>query len=128
MAVSETRTSDGRGRHTTTHRELHITSSGVVVIDTPGLRSVGLTGETDLDSIFTDILQLSTQCKFSDCEHDSEPSCAVAFALENGDLNEERWLSYNKLQRELAFEKRKIDKVLFSEEKKKWAKRKRKGA
>jgi ribosome biogenesis GTPase len=92
------------------------------VIDTPGLRQVGLSDETDFDSGFSDIAELSQACRFSDCRHASEPNCAVKRALENGSLSADRWASYQKLQRELAFEQRKKSPALQAEEKKRWAK------
>ncbi|MEQ1721723.1 MAG: ribosome small subunit-dependent GTPase A, partial [Pseudobdellovibrio sp.] len=73
-AVGDVRESDSRGRHTTTHRELHITDSGAVVIDTPGLRSVGLSDDAGLEEAFADIMVLAEKCKFSDCRHETEPN------------------------------------------------------
>ena len=121
MNVRDTRLGDDRGRHTTTHRELHVTASGAVVIDTPGLRTLGLTDETDLSNVFSDIQEVSLKCKFRNCQHQSEPQCAVTAALASGDIDENRWQNHKKMQRELAFEKRKVSKALMSEEKKKWA-------
>ena len=121
MQTSEIREEDSRGRHTTTHRELQMAKNDVAIIDTPGLRSVGLTDEVGFESLFADVENLIQQCKFGDCQHENEPKCAVRGALENGDLEEERWQSYNKMQREVKFQQRKVDKVLQSNEKKKWA-------
>ena len=123
LVTSEIRESDSRGRHTTTHRELVMTSDGVSIIDTPGLRSVGLTEDTELDSLFADVENLFLRCKYKDCQHKSEPGCQVQAALLNGEIAEERWSNYNRMQREISFEKRKANKALMSEEKKKWAKR-----
>lgn len=123
MMVSNIRVDDDRGRHTTTHRELHVTEENTYIIDTPGLRSLGLTDATDLGLIFDDIQSISLKCRFSDCNHQSEPGCAVQQARASGELNEDRWQSHAKLQRELAFEKTKGNKALMSEQKKKWAKR-----
>lgn len=122
MATSEIRGDDDRGRHTTTHRELHVTSGGAIVIDTPGLRSVGLSEDADLDSIFSDVESLALQCKFSDCRHSTEPGCAINAALDSGELDSARWNNYIKMGRELAHERRKTNKALQAEEKKKWAK------
>lgn len=122
MKVSEIRSGDDRGRHTTTHRELHVTEGNTFIIDTPGLRSLGLTDETDLGQIFDDVHAISLKCKFSDCQHVSEPGCAVRLALATGELNEGRWQSHAKLQRELAFEKTKGNKALMAQQKRKWAK------
>ncbi|HET8651888.1 MAG TPA: ribosome small subunit-dependent GTPase A [Gaiellaceae bacterium] len=114
--------SDGRGRHTTTHRELLVLPDGGVLIDTPGLRELQL-WETDggLDKAFADISELVHECRFSDCAHDTEPGCAVRAALADGSLPTERWESYLKLQRELAHLERKLDPRLRSEERKRWA-------
>jgi ribosome biogenesis GTPase / thiamine phosphate phosphatase len=116
--------SDGRGRHTTTHRELVAIPGGGVIIDTPGLRQLQL-WETDggLDQTFVDITDLIAQCRFSDCEHRTEPGCAIKAALADGTLPRERWDSYLKLQRELAHLERKLDPRLRAEERKKWASR-----
>ena len=114
--------SDGRGRHTTTHRELVAITGGGVIIDTPGLRELQL-WETDggLDQTFADIAELIAQCRFSDCAHRTEPGCAVKAGLADGTLPRERWDSYLKLQRELARLERKLDPKLRSEERKRWA-------
>lgn len=121
LATGEVR-SDGRGRHTTSHRELLVLPEGGVLIDTPGLRELQL-WETDdgLDKAFADIAELVTRCKFSDCAHDTEPGCAVRQALADGTLPADRWESYLKLQRELAHLERKLDPRLRAEERKKWA-------
>jgi ribosome biogenesis GTPase / thiamine phosphate phosphatase len=113
---------DGRGRHTTSHRELVALPGGGVIIDTPGLRQLQL-WETDggLDQTFVDIADLIAQCRFSDCEHRTEPGCAVKAALADGTLPRERWDSYLKLQRELAHLERKLDPRLRAEERKRWA-------
>ena len=123
LATGEVR-SDGRGRHTTSHRELLVLPEGGVLIDTPGLRELQL-WETDggLDKAFADIAELVTRCKFSDCAHDTEPGCAVREALADGTLPADRWESYLKLQRELAHLERKLDPRLRAEERKKWAAR-----
>jgi ribosome biogenesis GTPase / thiamine phosphate phosphatase len=114
--------SDGRGRHTTTHRELVPVPGGGVIIDTPGLRELQL-WETDggLDQAFVDIAELIAECRFSDCAHRTEPGCAVKAALADGSLPTERWESYLKLQRELAHLERKLDPKLRAEERKRWA-------
>jgi ribosome biogenesis GTPase len=114
--------SDGRGRHTTTRRELVPLPGGGVIIDTPGLRELQL-WETDegLDQAFLDVADLVLQCRFSDCEHRTEPGCAIKAALADGSLSKERWESYLKLQRELARLERKLDPKLRSEQRKKWA-------
>jgi ribosome biogenesis GTPase len=92
---------DGRGRHTTRHRQLLVMPGGAILIDTPGLRELQI-WEGDLDSAFADIAELAAQCRFSDCAHASEPDCAVREALESGELDGGRWANYLKLERELA--------------------------
>jgi ribosome biogenesis GTPase / thiamine phosphate phosphatase len=121
LATGDVR-SDGRGRHTTTHRELLVLPDGGVLIDTPGLRELQL-WETDggLDKAFADIAELMTECRFSDCAHRTEPGCAIREALADGTLPAERWESYLKLQRELEHLERKLDPRLRSEERKRWA-------
>jgi ribosome biogenesis GTPase / thiamine phosphate phosphatase len=91
---------DGRGRHTTRHRQLLVLPGGAIVIDTPGLRELQV-WEGDIDSAFADIAELAAQCKFNDCAHSTEPDCAVREALEAGELDADRWRNYVKLQREL---------------------------
>jgi ribosome biogenesis GTPase len=99
MAEGETRSRDERGRHTTTTREL-IPITGGVLIDTPGLRSVGLYGGDGVEQAFSDIAELAAGCQFHDCAHDAEPNCAVKDAIEQGALPARRLVSYNKLLRE----------------------------
>lgn len=97
------REDDSRGRHTTTHREMLLLPGGACVIDTPGLRELQLwSTEEDLAAIFDDIRELALSCKFSDCQHESEPDCAIREALASGDLDEDRYNSYLKLKREIA--------------------------
>ena len=92
--------SDGRGRHTTRHRQLLVMPGGAILIDTPGLRELQV-WEGDLDSAFADVAELAAQCRFGDCAHDTEPDCAVREALATGELDAGRWANYLKLQREL---------------------------
>jgi ribosome biogenesis GTPase len=97
----EVRVGDGRGRHTTVARELIQMPLGGVLIDTPGLRALGLTGsEEGIASVFPDIERFSRSCRFRDCMHDGEPGCAVEAAVESGALPPERVASYHKLVRE----------------------------
>jgi ribosome biogenesis GTPase len=101
MHTAEIR-SDGRGRHTTTHRELIPLPSGALLIDTPGMRELQLwAGEEVLDSTFAEIAELAAECRFSDCSHEHEPGCAIKSALADGSLPAERFDSYRKLQREM---------------------------
>ncbi len=105
MHVSEIRGSDSKGRHTTTHRQM-IELDGVYLIDTPGMRELGMCDvEEAVDSTFEDIAELVSSCRFSDCGHKSEPGCAVKTALESGELSEERWRMYCNLQKESAWAK-----------------------
>ena len=93
---------DGRGRHTTTHRELVPLPGGGLLLDTPGMRELQLwAGEEALDSTFEDVVSLLDGCRFNDCSHDREPGCAVQEALRSGTLSRERYESWRKLQREL---------------------------
>ncbi len=94
---------DDKGRHTTTSRELIVLTTGGVVIDTPGMRELGLEG-ADLSKAFADIDELSSECKFSDCTHTKEPGCAIKNAIESGLLSEERLASYFKLKKELKYD------------------------
>jgi ribosome biogenesis GTPase / thiamine phosphate phosphatase len=93
---------DGRGRHTTTHRELVRLPGGALLLDTPGMRELQLwADESALEETFADVAELAGRCRFSDCAHGSEPGCAVRAALADGTLPQIRWESYRKLQREL---------------------------
>lgn len=94
--------SDDKGRHTTTNRQLLLMPQGGIVIDTPGMRELGLVS-ANLDKSFSDIEELALGCKFSDCRHENEPKCAVREAIENGLLDEDRLESYKKLQKELKY-------------------------
>lgn len=96
---------DDRGVHTTTARQLLFVDGGGMLIDTPGMREVGLVGEIDaLDRAFADVAAVAAACRFTDCRHEEDPDCAVAAALADGTLSADRWESYRKLQRELAFQ------------------------
>ncbi len=95
---------DDKGRHATTRRELIMLPSGGMVIDTPGMRELGLWDVTDgLDMTFADVEELASSCRFRDCSHSREPGCAVLAAVENGDLLPERLQSYQKLKTEAAY-------------------------
>lgn len=92
---------DDKGRHTTTHRELILLPSGGMVIDTPGMRELGMwDSKSGIDHTFGEIEALEARCKFKDCSHHNEPGCAILQALEDGTLSKERWLSYQKLKTE----------------------------
>lgn len=94
---------DDKGRHTTTRRELILLENGCMVIDTPGMRELGLES-ANLSKSFADIDELTAMCRFSDCTHTKEPGCAVLGAVHRGDLSEERLESYRKLKREAKYE------------------------
>ncbi|MGZ4316777.1 MAG: ribosome small subunit-dependent GTPase A [Gaiellaceae bacterium] len=100
LATQEVREDDQRGRHTTSHRELIVLSAGGVILDTPGIRELQL-WDADLEQTFGDVEEVARRCRFSDCNHDREPGCAIRDALADGSLPAERWQSYVKLQREL---------------------------
>jgi ribosome biogenesis GTPase len=122
MTTAAIREDDARGRHTTTHRELILLPSGALVLDTPGMRELGLwDAETGLAAAFSDVETLAADCRFGDCQHGNEPGCAVQAALTDGRLDADRWRSYQKLQAELAFERRKADPREASEHKRHWA-------
>ncbi len=121
QATCEVRVSDGRGRHTTVVRELIQVPGGGVLIDTPGLRAIGLTGSEDgIASAFPDIEQVARSCRFRDCAHGEEPGCAVRSAAESGTLPAERLASYHKLRREAQVAAAKSDVRLRAEEERKW--------
>lgn len=120
MTTRELR-ADGKGRHTTAHRELVLLPGGGLVLDTPGLRSVGLTDvEESLDLVFAEVQALSADCRFADCGHVTEPGCAVRAALESGELPERRWESYVKLQREARWMAMRHDARLRAEQRATW--------
>jgi ribosome biogenesis GTPase len=110
LATADVRASDDRGRHTTTARELFVLPAGALLIDTPGLRELGLWDAAEgLDAAFEDVDALAASCRFGDCGHGSEPGCTIRAAMQNGTLDAERYASYLKLQRELAYEERRRD-------------------
>jgi len=102
LTTSEIR-QDDKGRHTTTRRELVILPQGGIVIDTPGMRELGVES-VDLSKSFSDIYDLANKCHFRDCTHSAEPGCAVRQALEEGTLNSRRLESYQKLKREAHYD------------------------
>lgn len=116
MPTQAIRRADGKGRHTTTWRSLVPIPGGGAVLDTPGVRAVGLLDGADgLDLAFADVTALAAACRFTDCGHEVEPGCAVRAALETGELTARRWESWRKLQRELAFESRRRETRLTAE-------------
>ncbi len=101
MAVSAIREYDSRGRHTTTHRQLIRLKSGVMIIDTPGMRELGMWDVSEgLQDAFADVEKFIGRCRFSDCSHGREPGCAIRAAIEAGELDAARWESYQKLKDE----------------------------
>lgn len=120
MAAGEIREDDSKGRHTTTHRQLLRLSSGVMIIDTPGMRELGMWGVTDgLEEAFSDVEQYFGKCRFRDCRHESEPGCAIRQAIENGELDAARWESYRNLQSEAKYAD---DKQALLRQKQQWHK------
>jgi len=107
----------GEGTHTTTRRQLIVLDRGAMLIDTPGMRELGIIGAGDgVDMGFSELAALSAKCRYADCTHQHEPGCAVRDAIEKGDLDEDRFASYMKLKKESEFhemsylDKRKKDK------------------
>lgn len=126
MEVQATRDVDGKGRHTTTTRNLLALPGGGVLIDTPGLRGVGLwDAESGVGQVFSEIEELAAECRFHDCAHVAEPGCAVLAAVDSGDLPERRLDSYRKLLRENQRIVAKTDARVRAEIRREW---KRKGA
>ena len=115
MTVRSIREDDSRGRHTTTHRQLFMLPSGAMVIDTPGMRELGLFGAQDaISEGFSDVEELFEECRFSDCSHKKEPGCAVIAAIKDGRLTRKRWEQYLAQRRENHFAD---DKASFLREK-----------
>lgn len=121
MSTGAVREADDRGRHTTTHRELFRLPGGALLIDTPGMRELGLVADdAALDESFTDVTALITACRFGDCKHTTEPGCAILAGLADKSLSAERWQSYLKLERELAFAARKDDAAAEAAHRARW--------
>jgi len=117
MAVNGIREDDSKGRHTTTHRQLIRLKTGVMIIDTPGMRELGMWDASEgLADAFADVEQFLGKCRFSDCHHESEPGCAVKAAIASGELEIGRWESYRKLKEEA------VDKTELLRRKQEWAK------
>ncbi len=124
MATGGIREDDAKGRHTTTHRELVVLPTGALVLDTPGMRELGLwDADEGVAAAFGDIEALAAACRFRDCGHQAEPGCAVRAALDCGELDAGRWRSYGKLQRELAHLDRRDDPQAQVENRKLWIQR-----
>ena len=101
VPIGSVRKGDSKGRHTTTGRELHLLPSGGVLIDTPGIRAVGLVAEDDaVAETFSDVDEVAEMCRFADCQHDGQPGCAIAIALDAGDLLPGRVEGWRRLREE----------------------------
>jgi ribosome biogenesis GTPase len=110
-----------RGRHTTTRRELLELPGGGVLIDTPGMRELGLVDDGGgVEASFDDVAALAAACRFGDCSHGSEPGCAVQAAIADGELDPGRLASYHKLQRELAAAERRGNPLAQARERQRW--------
>jgi len=121
LRVSATSDTDGRGRHTTTARQLVELPGGALLIDTPGMRELQpWAGEDAVDAAFSDVAALAAGCRFADCAHEGEPGCAVLAAVESGALDPDRLEHYRRLLREAAYEERRHDKAAAAEQKRKW--------
>lgn len=121
MKVNTIREDDSKGRHTTTHRQLIKLKNHGMIIDTPGMRELGMWNVSEgLDKAFDEIEELAKKCRFNDCAHENEPGCAVKAALESGELSRERWDNYIKLRKEARFAEQKEDINLRLKEKNKW--------
>jgi ribosome biogenesis GTPase len=117
----DVREDDSRGRHTTTLRELLRLPGGAILIDTPGIRALEVTGAGDgLDEAFAEIAEIAERCRFRDCRHEGEPGCAVDAAVADGRLAPERLAAYRKLEREAAHATRAVDPLARAEERRKW--------
>lgn len=123
LKTASTREADGKGRHTTTSRHLVELPGGALLIDTPGMRELQpWVDETAVAETFEDIAGLALGCRFSNCEHRTEPGCAVLAAVEQGTLDAERLAHFRHLGREVAFEERKRDKAAAANQKRRWKK------
>jgi ribosome biogenesis GTPase len=121
QAVRAIREDDARGRHTTSHRQMIRLPAGGLLIDTPGMREVGLWDNSEgIEDAFPEVDALAVRCRFRDCRHESEPGCAVKSALESGEIEEGRYESYLKLRREMAYMARRQDHRLRADEKRRW--------
>ena len=109
LAVNGIREDDSKGRHTTTHRQLIMLKNDAMIIDTPGMRELGMWDVSNgLGEAFSDVKQYLGKCKFSDCKHQTEPGCAIKEAIANGELSRERWESYINLKTEAKYSDDKI--------------------
>lgn len=120
QAIRGVREDDSRGRHTTTHRQLFVLPDRGYLIDTPGMRELGVfSTEEDEDEVFAELELLAHECKFSNCDHDKSDGCAIKAALEAGDITERQLKNYLKIQKEREFEESKHNPELTRERKQK---------
>lgn len=120
MTVNGIREDDSKGRHTTTHRQLIMLKNGAMIIDTPGMRELGMWDvSAGLGEAFADVEQYLGKCRFRDCKHQTEPGCAIKEAIANGELSRERWESYISLKSEAKYSD---DKAAFLRQKQQWNK------
>ncbi|MFG1790939.1 ribosome small subunit-dependent GTPase A [Nocardia sp. NPDC049149] len=121
FATNTVRAADKKGRHTTVHRELRPLPAGGTLIDTPGLRGVGLWDAAEgIEKTFSDIESFAALCRFADCAHHGEPGCAVQEAIDSGELTQRRFDSYQRLAKENAWMAARQDKRLEAERKRAW--------
>lgn len=126
LETQATRDWDDKGRHTTTHRQMFELPQGGVIIDTPGMRELGIyDADVSFVSVFDKLEALAKQCKFRDCRHESEPGCAILQAIDNGEVDRSEFKSYLKLQREAAYQSHRESPTHFSEQREKWKRRAR---
>ena len=105
--IGGVREADAKGRHTTTRRQLHLLPGGGLVVDTPGVRAIGIYADpVAIDEAFPDVSEPALECRFADCTHDTEPGCAVLTAIEAGDLMPGRLEAYRALQAETEWAQR----------------------
>ncbi|MGW4844983.1 ribosome small subunit-dependent GTPase A [Nocardia brasiliensis] len=121
FATNAVRSADKKGRHTTVHRELRPLPNGGTLIDTPGLRGIGLWDAAEgIEKTFSDIESLAARCRFGDCAHNGEPGCAVLAAIKSGELTQRRFDSYRKLAKENAWMAARTDRRLQAERHRQW--------
>ncbi|MGO4410832.1 MULTISPECIES: ribosome small subunit-dependent GTPase A [unclassified Brevundimonas] len=122
MATQAIREDDDQGRHTTSHRELILLPGGGMILDTPGIREVGLIdADEGVSAVFDDIERLPQDCRFNDCSHANEPGCAVRAALQSGALDPDRWAHFQKLKLELAASEEKAERTAKDAERRRLA-------
>jgi ribosome biogenesis GTPase len=118
--VREIRADDARGRHTTTRRQLHLLTDGGLVLDTPGMRELGLWDPEGVEQSFPEIDELVATCRFANCRHTGEPGCAIAAAVASGALEPSRLEAWRKLEKEARHQLQRVDALARAEERRKW--------